>query len=67
MTELRTNMYPTQEIKDVGHEGFLWGKGLRGMEFSIVTYFRLIQTSAEKLYVCADQGVSSKKICAGIL
>jgi hypothetical protein len=46
---------------------FLWGKGLRGGEFSIVTHCWLIQTSAEKLHVHAGQGVSSKRICAGVL
>jgi hypothetical protein len=28
MMELRTNMHLTQEIMDVGLEGFLWGEGL---------------------------------------
>jgi hypothetical protein len=34
-------------------QGVLWVKGLRGVEFSIVTHYWLIQTSAEKLYVRA--------------
>jgi hypothetical protein len=46
-------MHPTQEITDVGHKarklGVLWGKGLRGVEFSIATHYWLIQTSAEKI------------------
>jgi hypothetical protein len=57
MTELWISMHPTQEITDVGHEarkiGVLWGKGLRGVEFSIATHYWLIQTSAEKLHVRA--------------
>jgi hypothetical protein len=52
-----TYMHPTQEIRDVGQEarklGVLWGKGLRGVEFSIETLYWLIQTSAEKLKVRA--------------
>ena len=66
MMELQTNMYPTQEIMDVGHEeaqklGVLWGKRLRGGEFSIVIHYWLIQTSAEKLHVCA--GCQSSVSC----
>jgi hypothetical protein len=58
-------MHPTQEIMDVGHEarklGVLWGKGLRGVEFSIVTHYWLIQTSAETLHVRA--GCQSSVSC----
>ena len=59
-------MHPTQEITDVGHEArklgvFLWGKGLRGVEFSIATHYWLIQTSAEKLHVRA--GCQSSVSC----
>jgi hypothetical protein len=65
MTELRTHIHPTQEITDVSHKvrklGFLWGKGLRGVEFSIVTHYWLIQTSAEKLHVRA--GCQSSVSC----
>jgi hypothetical protein len=46
MMEFQTDMDPTQEIKNVGHEarklGVLWDKGLRGVEFSIATHHWLI-------------------------
>ena len=62
MTELWTDMHLTQEITDVGHEarkqGFLWGKGLRGVEFSIATHYWLIQTSAEKLRAGCQSSVN---------
>jgi hypothetical protein len=58
MTELQTDMHPTQEITDVSPEaqklGVLWSKWLRGVEFSIATHYWLIQTSAEKLHVRAE-------------
>ena len=58
-------MHPTQEIKDVDQDtqklGFSWGKGLRGVEFSIATHYWLIQTSAEKLHVRA--GCQSSVSC----
>jgi hypothetical protein len=65
MTELQTDMYPTQEIMDVSHEarklGVFWGKGLRDVEFSTATHYWLIQTSAEKLHVRA--GCQSSVSC----
>jgi hypothetical protein len=61
MTELWVETYLKQETVDstprLESSGFLWGKGLRGVEFSIATHYWLIQTSAEKLHVRADQGV----------
>jgi hypothetical protein len=41
--------------------GFLWGKGLRGVELSTATHYWLIQTSAEKLHVRA--GCQSSVSC----
>jgi hypothetical protein len=58
MAKLRVETYLMQEIVDLTPRlksyGFLWSKGLRGGGFSIVTHYWLIQTSAEKLHVCAD-------------
>jgi hypothetical protein len=59
MMELRANMHPTQKITDVSHEarklGVLWGKGLRGVEFSIATHYWLIQYSyPQKNYMCVQ-------------
>ena len=58
-------MHPTQEIMDVGHQaqkvGFFWCKGFWGVEFSTVTHYWLIQTSAEKLHVHA--GCQSSVSC----
>ena len=57
-------MHPTQEIMDVGHEarklGVLWGKGLRGVEFSIATHYWLIQTLTER-----TQGIRTLFLWAG--
>ena len=64
MTELQTDMHPTQEITDVGHEarklGVLWGKELRGVEFSIATHYWLIQTLTER-----TQGIRTLFLWAG--
>jgi hypothetical protein len=51
MAELWAEMHLTQETVDstlrLKSYVFLWGKGLRGGEFSIVTHYCLIQTSAK--------------------
>lgn len=52
MSELWVEKYLTQATVDstvmIESQGFLWSKGLRGGEFSIVRHYWLIQTSAKE-------------------